>query len=90
MCVCAHLYGSVCVCVSCLTQHYQSITGAGFFTVFILLRVFMHVCCVCMCMFLCTVLFAQLQTQQSTLLIDSPASPDNSTQSCKFFFFLRI
>lgn len=73
----------VCVCV-CLTQHYLSITGAGFFhTPCVLLRgCNAHVCT---CVFVCTTLFAQLQTQHSPLRLHTTVFPDKCTQSCKFF-----
>lgn len=73
----------VCVCV-CLTQHYLSITGVGFFhTPCVLL----HGCNarVCTCVFVCTTLFAQLQTQHSPLRLHTTVFPDKCTQSCKFF-----
>lgn len=79
----------LCACVEkvcvCLTQHYHSITGAGFCSHSLpsVVCLFMHVC-VCMCVYVCvcTVLFAQLQTQHSALLIHRAVSPDKSTQSC--------
>lgn len=72
---------SACVraCV-CLTQHYHSVAGAWLFHPVVCL--FMHVCvCICVCLS-CTELFAQVQTQHSSLLIHRPISPDKSTQSC--------
>ena len=65
----------VCACVEkvcvCLTQHYHSITGAGFCSHSLpsVVGLFMHVCvCMCVCVCVCVCMYRAICTIANTAL----------------------